>query len=395
MVSDFSNDKQGDLTGLRGTVYNNVSFAVRCIARKGASIMPETIEQVILIAAAEGEAVTPRQVKRWQVAGLLASPDIQRLGKGKGTRTLYPDGTGKLAAVISARQERRLLYSAWSLWWEGFSVPLKSVRAFLHENLATRRQVLEGLTDKERECLSLQALEQRDSVEERDRTIPGSLRARQKLRSRDRFATLIGDMLVLATGTMKEGDLDRDAVETVFCPFGDWTTNPFGATVDYQLLSSFVPSVWNCELSDADMLKVREEARLLIEMFGYLASTLSQDLAEQWRFPIPKGEEQEVVFFAAWAKLRTLPGAALILVTAKQWVEPFRRFGRMLELLRIEVPAIAPLLTPDKMGVVGKSNRAGQRQFNRLNKAYEENKEGLDAFFQRHPEFRIPETENQ
>src|SRR5579871_2747406 len=218
--------------------------------------MPETMEQVISIAADAGETVTPRQVKRWQVVGLLPSPEIQRLGRGKGTRTLYPEGTGKLTAMISASRERRLLYLAWSLWWEGQPVPLKSVRAFVNESLAKRRQEMEERVDPERKCLTTQAVNEIDEAVDQDRTIPGTLRARQKL-GKERFNSLLVGILNMGAGIMQEGDLNRDDFERMFCPFGDWERNEFRATIktqDYEDLNSFVPTVWNCELSDTDML---------------------------------------------------------------------------------------------------------------------------------------------
>ena len=75
-----------------------------------------------LLAAARqaGVDVTDAQLARWHRVGLLPKPQVQSLGRGKGTRSLYPPGSAaRLIRVAELhKNEHRLRHAAWRLWWE-------------------------------------------------------------------------------------------------------------------------------------------------------------------------------------------------------------------------------------------------------------------------------------
>src|SRR5207249_2577161 len=76
---------------------------------------------------------------RFQRAGILPSPRVISLGRGYGTRSVYPPGTGRQLVTLLEIHERehRLRHVGWSLWWEGDYVV--SPRVW--------RQVLQGAAD--------------------------------------------------------------------------------------------------------------------------------------------------------------------------------------------------------------------------------------------------------
>jgi len=80
----------------------------------------ETREQLLAAASAAGLAVSHAQLARWHRVGLLPRPQVRSLGRGRGTVSLYPPGSGqRLVRVAQLHQrERRLTSVAWRLWWD-------------------------------------------------------------------------------------------------------------------------------------------------------------------------------------------------------------------------------------------------------------------------------------
>ncbi len=92
-----------------------------------------TRQELLDLARDNGHAVSSSQLARWHREGLLPQPDWRRLGKARGTQTVYPPGTERqfLALCTLHRQERRLDYVAWYLWWANYEVSLDRVRSFI------------------------------------------------------------------------------------------------------------------------------------------------------------------------------------------------------------------------------------------------------------------------
>lgn len=84
----------------------------------------EAAADVLHAAMAAGFVVSPAQLARWHRIGLLSTPWQQPLGQGKGSRTLYPDGTTKqlLALCRLHEHERSLAAIGWGLWVQRFAV---------------------------------------------------------------------------------------------------------------------------------------------------------------------------------------------------------------------------------------------------------------------------------
>jgi len=97
--------------------------------------MCETRGELIELANTNGYEVSAAQLQRWRQRGLLPRPQQEHLGKGRGTRTVYPEGTGQqllaLCAIHLGEGVRRLEWVAWRLWWPGGEISMEPVRALL------------------------------------------------------------------------------------------------------------------------------------------------------------------------------------------------------------------------------------------------------------------------
>lgn len=71
-----------------------------------------------------GFDISAVQLVNWHRAGLLPKPWQKRLGRARGTETVYPKGTGdKLLTLCRLHRKRRNLRElGWRLWWLGYPV---------------------------------------------------------------------------------------------------------------------------------------------------------------------------------------------------------------------------------------------------------------------------------
>ena len=97
------------------------------------SLFTESAEALLARARNAGYRVSEAQLARWHRIGLLPRPWQRSLGRKKGTKTLYPKGTGdQLIALCQihfgspgkkgGKRGRRLQFVGWRLWWLGFPV---------------------------------------------------------------------------------------------------------------------------------------------------------------------------------------------------------------------------------------------------------------------------------
>src|SRR6185437_1480595 len=84
----------------------------------------EPADGLLAAARAAGFDVSRAQLARWHRIGLLSKPEVAWLGRGKGSRTIYPTGTTfQLIALCRLHEhERSLSVVGWKLWLRGFSV---------------------------------------------------------------------------------------------------------------------------------------------------------------------------------------------------------------------------------------------------------------------------------
>ncbi len=116
----------------------------------------ETREELLALAEAHGYDVNDHKLTRWRHEGLIPRPRQRSLGKGHGTQTIYPPGTGEqLLALCEIRtKERSLDRVAWHLWWAGYGVSAEPVRGFIASVVAEWDEQAQGLIDKKTGGLS-------------------------------------------------------------------------------------------------------------------------------------------------------------------------------------------------------------------------------------------------
>jgi hypothetical protein len=163
----------------------------------------ESTNDLISLARTRGFRVSKHQLARWHRSGLLPLPQERRfLGRGVGSQTIYPTGTGaQLLALLEIHaRERRLPYVAWLLWWEGYRSPIRRhVRKFLDRPI--------GLVEK-----AIQSKIDPRDFEWRRLTEKSFRRARRRT-GRKRFPQFVGLILDAARG--KEARLDPREAELV------------------------------------------------------------------------------------------------------------------------------------------------------------------------------------
>lgn len=165
----------------------------------------ETREELLAPAKARGYDVTEHQLARWRHKGLLPSPQQHALGRGRGTRTICPLGTGRqllrLCEIHFDGGERRLLYVGWRLWWEGFDdiSLLKPVRALLTRVAAKLDEELTALLDPDTGIPYEDKWEQMMKESREGRLDKPIIRMRRRVRQ-DLMPTLMSIMLEVPLG---------------------------------------------------------------------------------------------------------------------------------------------------------------------------------------------------
>ncbi len=101
------------------------------LASEGLSPGPSRADQELISGAKQaGALVSQRQLKRWRAAGLLPSPTRRGLGRGRGSRSVYPPGTLErvLALARLPRRARTPGAAVLSLFALGYEVEEAALR---------------------------------------------------------------------------------------------------------------------------------------------------------------------------------------------------------------------------------------------------------------------------
>ena len=150
--------------------------------------------------------MSPSQLARRHRAGLIARPETRPLGRGKGSISVYPLGTGRrLVRILELARARESFGNvAWRAWWEdgGDLGPL--VRERLLRDGARWEAELSRLAD----LLAAEDAGDPDAVNEMDRAyqassserMPASLGRVRRNVGRERFATVFRVFAEVASG---------------------------------------------------------------------------------------------------------------------------------------------------------------------------------------------------
>lgn len=166
-------------------------------------------DDLVRTMAAVGLAVTGDQIRRWHKAGLIPRPvNAPGRGRAKGRLPYYPPGTDQqLEALLRAhRRFRSLKDVAWCLWWAGYAVPEQPIRDRLRQLGARIDEALASLVQRPSGELTEKAWDLTDAFAVAPlRGVPARVRRRV---GRDRFPTVLTQLLQFATGTFRDFEPD-------------------------------------------------------------------------------------------------------------------------------------------------------------------------------------------
>ncbi len=379
----------------------------------------ETRDGLIELARVNGYEISAAQLRRWHLAGLLPRPEQEHLSRGRGTRSIYPAGTGEqlvaLCELHLGRGEKRLDRVAWRLWWRGHDVSMEQVRIFLEKVAAELDRLMEQLVDPEG-GLSESAQDQVDAAAKMRLSKPLS-GARKRVGAKS-FDTFVGLMYGLGTGTFEalqpgdpQADIDRRVLEKGL-GLERARTDRIGGNEPWlpedwagsglAQMSRFIGGIrWGEELAGLageELRDARDSARPWLEMIGGYARIFEQTLGRGALGITAIGEaireaepEDQAYFVLLWAVGRAKGPAVLREgMRANGVIDPGLREGlgawELLYHLRREIPAVAEALPPREFGAAIKDPRRMERLEGRLARLRERHADEIGAFFRAHPE---------
>jgi hypothetical protein len=354
----------------------------------------ETSEELLAFSKAHSYAVTATQLARWHREGLLPYPEWRSLGKGRGTQTVYPPGSGKQLLALCAihAQERRLDYVAWHLWWADYDIPLKRIRVFLGRMMKQWDDYVRDLVDSETGELSEAAWKLVDNAAEGRLEKPLS-KARKRV-GKKRFDTFMRLAFEAASGTFggfsnepeedskdEEGSileqglgLERARIDHA----GDvepWLKENLEATLKEmsQLLGTKALKRGLTNLTDEQLLEVREQASMWLALLGGYSLMFDKMLGRGAFGLSAVGEAirdmeppDQAMWLLAWAISRyegpeRLREGIEALGKPTQEMQEGLCGWELAERLRREVPALSDVLSSQRLRTALRSSEERER----------------------------------
>ncbi len=372
----------------------------------------ETSEALIARLSSQGFPVTKTELARWHRAGLLPRPQRRSLGRGRGMVSIYPPGTADQLQALYAihRSEKRLPYVAWRLWWEGYPIPLSSIREFLEGARTQWQQGIEEIRRLQEYPEQLSKVLGRTAV----MRFPQKTLARVRKRvGRENFPTFLKVLVNVGSGTFEgyatdpeTGIDEREIVEKGFgvqrartnrlADTGPWLTEDTGAAL--KELSSRLrhhPLGENLNtVSEAELTNAREEVRCFLSAFEGISQTLDRMFSRgAFGFSVfadvirELGPRDQAILLLFWRMFRFWglgPGMDLLLGVARQWHQKWFPLFQGLEQLREEVPLTAEILAPKQTGYALRWKLRMEGVLEILSQLAQH--PDVKAFFARHPE---------
>ncbi len=369
----------------------------------------ETREDLISFARANGYKVED-SLARWHRLGLLPQPTQRSKGKGRGTDSLYPAGTHRqLMALLRIHVdggEKRLAHVAWRLWWEGYEIPMESVRRFL---LKAARSLEE--TPVPRWSEKLLTLAEKARIREP--------LGRIRRHTQGDFPTLVRVVLVVARGTFTgfEDDEQRQIVdrslgvpeqEALVRSSGE-TAVPHDAAATLALIARAVSnkglSRMATDSADDELLAARDELRELFELMGTFGEAAAWSFGRKaypytlFRRAIQAlGPRMQGAILLLHVSLRrdaaVKDGVAALLAEKPGWDEGYRSW-QLIQAMRKEIPQTARVLSPVRFRAAWRNADSMQRLQADIADLRDKHLDRFNAFFGAHPEATTPIREGR
>jgi hypothetical protein len=238
------------------------------------TIYDEPADAIVEMASKEGVTISRRQLAEWHRAGLIPTPKQPRLGRGKGSLSIYPHGTLRQAIACSALMAHfgEKDWVGWELWVRRYPVTERHWREPLSEAHAMFRRISSeaieapDLDDDGPPVQSDAAEEFIADATERPKAPPLMGLARRRL-GREGFKAFLGIVVSTAIGSFKFESSEGESADP--------------AHVMARLVGT-VPAKHKAAVSEPSILKITGEAiaanlEAMAEHLPQIASSMSPD----------------------------------------------------------------------------------------------------------------------
>jgi len=246
----------------------------------------EAKENLLAVVKSRGYNVSSDQLTRWHRAGLLPRPRQISLGRRRGSKTVYPNGSAKQVIEICRihEKERRLDYVAWQLWWNGFEVKLGTVRDFIQWSAKT--------ADEDRRKyyrLDSETVKREIEASGEARVKSKVIRKVRKRIGKQRLPYFLETMLAVATGQYSkeswqaesdqmdlEKALDLDnAREQRIGVIGPWLNGEQLNDIS-EIFGNLNFSATLSDTTDDELIQARDEFRAFFDSFGCVGQVIDK-----------------------------------------------------------------------------------------------------------------------
>ena len=377
----------------------------------------ETRKQLLDTAANAGYPLSPPQLGRLHRAGLIPAPEVQALGRGRGTASRFPPGSAaRLVRVAKVHAKvHRLADLAWRLWWEdGGEIPppalgaLRRVAASIDAERDGLATLLEGNEAGTSEGVA--GLDKLYADAERSR-LPGPLAELRRNVGREHFGSVVHGLGAVAAGRPQDTAHSDEELDVLMRrTFGFDPAQPDredeeshgedGQPLDLEALAELCAAHSMTELAnadDAELDQARVQARSLIAVLSAAASLFDRfggpgtpSLGAASRLLAGERPHDQMLFLLSVLTLRRneelREGLEEIRsVSAPQAVTTDQMYV-LLRTMREEIPALAWPMTDDRLAAAIHDSDAAAALHVEISRLREDKPEQFDAFFAAHPE---------
>jgi hypothetical protein len=364
--------------------------------------------------------VTDAQLARWHRAGLLPRPHVQRLGRGKGTRSVYPAGTSRRLIRIAAvhQQEHRLGHAAWRLWWEDGGPLAAPARTFLigvARKLDRQRAEIVQLVDGDAagDPDAIREMDELSSSMQNDR-LPQPLGQARSRVGTAQFPTVGRMLLELVTDRFsgfeadpetgvddgalleKSWGLDRARTDRL-ANSGPWLEGDLAP--DLSKLSRLIASTAQLELAqssddvlDVARVELREflvtintAARMLKTLFGPDAFGYGM-FGQLFAVDSAKGQATSLLGWMLLRQDEELHAGMRQFIGLSPQAQATERLYEITNQLRAEVPELADVLSPERLGAAQLNAAENDRLRDEIRAIADANRTEVDSFLARFPD---------
>lgn len=388
-----------------------------------------TDDQLLALAAVEGfypPEITARKIERWHKADLLPRPRRVSLGRGQGMRSEYPPETGRQLLAL-CRLRRRFPHDLdairFGLWYERYSLPIEDVKQSMEQLLAPFLRVLPLQAPD-----PLAAAEQLASQTRPKNFRSGTGQRLKRLRNSDEINTILIAIFQLMLGDVPgfsahaDEDLEERPLAELFVdvlglnraqtdrigevkPWLPQDSNELARQFEDMAMGQFLslPALLQT-LKDANskqLAQARTDLVCLLSGFKQAARALEGILGPNaFGFglfrELPTDPDFYVFFLLFLIRLRATPHSTWMdeIKAALQSSKPdYQRTLAFLKALRQEHSAIAMEILAQTQELDLSDSHAFDWLQAIFAAAHADYPGEFQAFFQRHPELRVPDED--